>query len=89
MTVFDKEQARDVFLRYAENYDTQNILISHKIEHTLRVAALSERYAAALGLGAADIALAWFLGLLHDIGPSSRQGASAPLWIPSRWITRS
>jgi len=66
--MFDKEQAQDVFLRYAENYDTQNILISHKIEHTLRVAALSERYAAALGFTPADTALAWFLGLLHDIG---------------------
>ena len=66
--MFDKEQAKDVFLRYAEQYDTQNILISHKIEHTFRVAMLSERYADALGMGAEDAALAWFLGLLHDIG---------------------
>lgn len=66
--MFDKEQAKDVFLRYAEAYDTQNILISHKIEHTFRVATLSERYAKALGMCAEDTALAWFLGLLHDIG---------------------
>ena len=66
--MFDKERAQEVFLRYTEDYDRQNILISHKIEHTLRVAALSERYAAALGFTAEDTALAWFLGLLHDIG---------------------
>ena len=66
--MFDKERAKDVFLRYTQEYDTQNILISHKIEHTLRVAMLSERYAQALGMGAEDTALAWFLGLLHDIG---------------------
>lgn len=66
--MFDKEQAKDVFLRYAESYDAGNILISHKIEHTFRVAMLSERYAKALGMCNEDTALAWFLGLLHDIG---------------------
>ena len=66
--MFDKEQAKETFLRYAEDYDTRNILISHKIEHTLRVAMLTERYAKALGMDAEDAALAWFLGLLHDIG---------------------
>ena len=65
---FDKERARNVFLRYAEGYDTQNILIRHKIEHTLRVAELSERYAMALGMEGEDADFAWFLGLLHDIG---------------------
>lgn len=66
--MFDKERAKDVFLRYAEEYDTRNVLISHKIEHTFRVAMLCERYAQALGMRAEDTALAWFLGLLHDIG---------------------
>ena len=65
---FDKERARNVFLRYAEGYDTQNILIRHKIEHTLRVAELSERFAKALGMEGEDADFAWFLGLLHDIG---------------------
>ena len=66
--MFDKENAKNVFLRYAESYDTGNILISHKIEHTFRVAMFSERYAKSLCMGTEDVALAWFLGLLHDIG---------------------
>jgi len=65
---FDCEGARDVFLRYSEQYDTRNPLISHKIEHTLRVAELSERFAAALGMLPEDICCAWFFGLLHDFG---------------------
>lgn len=66
--MFCKDSARDVFLFYAEQYDTENILIRHKIEHTLRVAELSERYAGAIGMEAQDADYAWFLGLLHDIG---------------------
>ena len=66
--MYNKELAREVFLRYAEQYDMQNILIRHKVEHTLRVAALSERYAKALGMSAEDTDFAWLLGLLHDIG---------------------
>ena len=64
----NKETAQAVFLRYAEQYDTQNILIRHKIEHTFRVAELSERYAKALGMSAEDTDCAWVFGLLHDIG---------------------
>ena len=48
--MFDKEQERGVFTRYAEQYDTGNILILHKIEHTFRVAELADRYAAAQGM---------------------------------------
>ena len=66
--MFDKEQERGVFTRYAEQYDTSNILICHKIEHTFRVAELADRYAAAQGMNASDTNFAWFLGLLHDIG---------------------
>ena len=66
--MFDKEQERGVFTRYAEQYDTGNILILHKIEHTFRVAELADRYAAAQGMNASDTNFAWFLGLLHDIG---------------------
>ena len=66
--MFDREKAKAVFLQYAEGYDTQNILIRHKIEHTFRVAELSEGCAASLGMNGADTGLAWFLGLLHDIG---------------------
>ena len=76
-----KEQAKDVFLRYAEQYDMQNILIRHKVEHTFRVAELSERYAKALGMREEDADLAWLLGLLHDIGrlPGSPRIQCCPL----------
>lgn len=66
--MFDKEQAKGVFTRYAEQYDTGNILICHKIEHTFRVAELAGRYAQAQGMSTSDTDFAWFLGLLHDIG---------------------
>ena len=66
--MFDREKAKAVFLRYAEEYDTQNILICHKIEHTFRVAELSARCAESLEMSGMDTDLAWFLGLLHDIG---------------------
>jgi putative nucleotidyltransferase with HDIG domain len=66
--MYNRELAKDIFLRYAEQYDMQNILIRHKVEHTLRVAELSGRYAKELGMPVADEDFAWLLGLLHDIG---------------------
>lgn len=66
--MYNKELAREVFLRYAEQYDMQNILIRHKVEHTLRVADLCDRYARVLRMSDEDADFAWFLGLLHDIG---------------------
>ncbi len=64
----NRERARAAWLRYAEGYDTGNTLIFHKIEHTLRVAELSDRFARALGMDEADAYCAWFFGLLHDFG---------------------
>ncbi len=66
--MYDREDARNAFLSYARQYDTENILIRHKIAHTFRVAEFSERYAKALDLGTEDVDFAWLLGLLHDIG---------------------
>jgi len=63
-----REAARESFLRYAEQYDTANPMIRHKIEHTFRVAELSEKYAAAMGMTQEDADCAWFFGLLHDFG---------------------
>lgn len=66
--MFDKDHEKEVFSSYADQYDTRNILVFHKIEHTFRVAELSEVYAKELGMSVPDSNLAWFLGLLHDIG---------------------
>jgi len=64
----DRTGAKRAFLDYAGQYDVGNTLISLKIEHTLRVAELSERFAVAIGMSAEDVHCAWFFGLLHDIG---------------------
>ena len=64
----DREQARQTFDAYVAAYDATNQRIKLKIDHTYRVAQLCERIAASLGLGAADVDLAWLCGLLHDIG---------------------
>ena len=66
--MYNREQAQEVFLRYAAQYDMENILIRHKVEHTIRVAELSGRYANALGMDGEEADFAWLLGLLHDIG---------------------
>ncbi len=66
--MFNTEAAKNVFLSYAKQYDTENILIRHKIEHTFRVAELSKNYAKALSQSREDVDFAWLLGLLHDIG---------------------
>ncbi len=64
----NREEAKEIFLRYAGAYDMQNILIRHKVEHTLRVAELSARFAQALGMSGEDTDFSWLLGLWHDIG---------------------
>lgn len=64
----DKIRAKAAFEAYAEKYDTENINIRLKIDHTYRVAEFCERISKSLTDNTADIELAWMLGLLHDIG---------------------
>lgn len=64
----DREKVEDIFKKYTDNYDTSDEKIKLKVDHTYRVAALSERIAMSLGLDKADIDLAWLIGMLHDIG---------------------
>lgn len=66
--MFDKDEAKGVFTRYTDQYDPGNIMVFLKIEHTFLVAELAERYAKAQGMCISDVNLAWFLGLLHDVG---------------------
>ena len=63
-----RTQALSVFRAYADGYDASDIKIAAKIAHTYRVAANAERIGKSLGMSAAAVDLAWFLGLLHDIG---------------------
>ena len=64
----DRDRARRAFAAYVSAYDPDNERIALKVTHTYRVAALAERIANGIGLGAADVDLAWLVGLLHDIG---------------------
>ena len=64
----NKEKAIGTFLSYASRYDLSDPKIRLKADHTERVADLSETIARSLGLGGEDAALAYLIGVLHDIG---------------------
>lgn len=66
--IIDRKKVKNVFKEYTDNYDTSDEKIKLKVDHTYRVAALSERIARSLGLGDDDTNLAWLIGMLHDIG---------------------
>ena len=61
----DRAGIAAAFDAYVRGYDAENPMIRLKIEHTWRVAAISERIAGSLS---ASTDLAWLLGVLHDIG---------------------
>ena len=66
--MIDRQRAEGAFRAYTAQYDLNNGMIRHKVEHTFRVAENCERIAKSLGMGGEDVTFAWFLGLLHDIG---------------------
>lgn len=66
--MIEKQRAEAAFHAYTSQYDVGNIMIRHKVEHTLRVAENCERIANSLSMTCDDVSFAWFLGLLHDIG---------------------
>ena len=64
----DRKRAMDTFAAYVEHYNAQDEKVRLKIEHTYRVAELCEVIAQSLKLSAEETDLAWFIGLLHDVG---------------------
>lgn len=64
----DRERVKQAFQEYTDRYDIHDEKIRLKVEHTYRVADISEQIAEKLGLSEEDIALAWLIGMLHDIG---------------------
>ena len=64
----DRAHVMRTFQKYTDAYDASDEKIKLKIDHTYRVAALCEQIARAEKLPAADIELAWLLGMLHDVG---------------------
>ena len=66
--MIDRKNAEAAFNEYVSQYDLDNAMIRHKVEHTFRVAGNCEQIAVSLGMDCEHADLAWFLGLLHDIG---------------------
>lgn len=64
----NREHVKETFKNYTDGYDSSDEKIKLKIDHTYRVADLCERIARAEGMEAADVELAWLLGMLHDVG---------------------
>ncbi len=64
----DRKRAVAAFDAYTANYDRTDEKIKLKVDHTYRVAALSERIGRSIGLEGQALDLAWTIGLLHDVG---------------------
>ena len=64
----DREKAVSLFKSYTDNYDSTEPKVALKIEHSFKVCEIAEQIAKSLNLPAEDVELAWFMGLLHDIG---------------------
>ena len=64
----DRQKVLKAFGDYVDNYDSTDEKVRLKIEHTYRVSELCENIARSLGLNEEDVSLAWFLGILHDVG---------------------
>ena len=67
-TGMDRKKAMAAIKTYTERFDTADINIKLKIDHTYRVAGIAERIARSLELDELGVDFCWLLGLLHDIG---------------------
>ena len=56
------------FRDYTSAYNLNDAKVKLKVDHTFRVAALSDVITDSLGVAGYDKDLAWLLGMLHDIG---------------------
>ena len=72
----NKNKNINAFKIYIDKYDSTDTKIALKIEHTYHVAENALVIAEDLGLPGEDVDLAWFLGLLHDIGRPRRAARS-------------
>ena len=66
--MIDRQRVKDTFQAYTANYNAEDEKIKLKIFHTYRVAAIAERIARSIGMTKEECALAWLMGMLHDIG---------------------
>ena len=66
--MIDLEKSKKEFEKYVDKYDSKNIKIKRKINHSYRVVDVSETIAKSLKISSEDVELAKLIGLLHDIG---------------------
>ena len=64
----DRERVIQSFNDYASGYDSSDEKIRLKIVHTFKVASLCEKISRSISLDDDDCDLAWFIGMMHDIG---------------------
>lgn len=64
----NRTSAIEIFQKYTDNYDSSEPKVALKIEHSFKVCEIAEQIAKSLVLPEEDVELAWFMGLLHDIG---------------------
>lgn len=68
MININRKKVMETFAEYTSHYNAKDPKIKLKIDHTYRVAEISEKIAVWLKLPKQDIELAWLIGMLHDIG---------------------
>ncbi len=66
--MIDRLFVQNAFTGYVNAFDLNAEKIALKKDHSFHVAEVSEELSRALKLSDRDIDLAWFIGLLHDIG---------------------
>ena len=66
--VIHRTEVEKSFRDYTSAYNLDDAKVILKVDHTFRVAALSDVITDSLGMTGYDKDLAWLLGMLHDIG---------------------
>lgn len=64
----DRARVIQSFNDYASGYDSSDEKIRLKIVHTFKVASFCEKIARSIPLDSDECDLAWFIGMMHDIG---------------------
>ena len=66
--LINRAEVEKSFRDYTAAYNLNEAKVKLKVDHTFRVAALSDVITDSLGMTGYDKDLAWLLGMLHDIG---------------------
>lgn len=66
--LINRDRVRKTFADYTDSYNSSDIKIKLKIDHTYRVAEIADRIAVSLNMSDEDRDVAWLLGMLHDVG---------------------